>query len=208
MESYPCSLWRLLRLWAGIGLQSFGGGASTVLLIRRTFVDRRGWIAVDEFAHFWNLSQFTPGINLLALTILIGRKLGGVGGIVMSLAGLLLPSATVTCLLTAGFEVVQHSPILHAVLRGVIPATAGIMGVVAAGFIQPLIHRARTEGGRSLTLSFATVLSTALAIILVKLSVSVVLAGAALLGTVLFTPRRGTPEPAAVSPAEGDGEIL
>ncbi|MDB5074017.1 MAG: chromate transporter, partial [Chloroflexi bacterium] len=131
----------LLRIWAGIGLQSFGGGASTQLLIRREFVERRLWVGDEEMGHFWNLCLFTPGINLIALTILIGRKLGGRWGIVASLAGLLVPSAAVTCLLTAGFVVVQHSPVLHAVLRGIIPATAGIMGVVAVGFARPLIRR-------------------------------------------------------------------
>ncbi|HCJ32793.1 MAG TPA: hypothetical protein DHV65_00615, partial [Ktedonobacter sp.] len=47
--------------------------------------------------HLWNLCIFTPGINLVALTVLIGRKLGGTWGIVVSLAGMLLPSAMVTC---------------------------------------------------------------------------------------------------------------
>src|SRR5438270_9050702 len=75
------TLWTILRIWTGIGLQSFGGGASTQLLIWRTFVDQRGWVGADEMARFWNLCQITPGINLVALTILIGRKLGGTRGI-------------------------------------------------------------------------------------------------------------------------------
>src|SRR6185437_1204324 len=122
--------WALLWIWTGIGLQSFGGGASTQLLIRRVFVERRRWVTDEELLGLWNLCQFTPGINLIALTILIGRRLGGPWGILTSLAGMLLPSAAVTCLLAAGFEAIQHSAILHAVLRGVIPATAGIMAVV------------------------------------------------------------------------------
>jgi chromate transporter len=109
---------------------------------------------------------------------------------VVSLAGLLLPSATVTCLLAAGFEVVQHRPVVHAVLRGVIPATAGIMGVVGLSFAQPLIGRARKEGVLSLSISSAIVLGSALALILFKLSVIIVLVGVALLGAVIFTPWR------------------
>ncbi len=184
------TLGTLLRVWTGIGLQSFGGGASTLLLIRRAFVEKRSWIGADEMGRFWTLCLFTPGINLLALTVLIGRKLGGLWGIVVSLAGLLLPSATVTCLLAAGFEVVQHRPVVHALLRGVIPATAGIMGVVGVDFAQPLIHRARKEGWQSLSVSSAIMLSSALALILLKLSVITVLVGVALLGVVIFTPWR------------------
>src|SRR5579859_1298964 len=107
-ESAAPGAWILLRLWSGIGLKSFGGGASTQLLIRRTFVDERGWIGDAELAHLWNLCQFTPGINLISLTILIGRKLGGTRGIIVSMLGMLLPSAIVTCCLTAGFEAFRH----------------------------------------------------------------------------------------------------
>jgi len=189
------TIWTLLRIWAGIGLQSFGGGASTQLLIRREFVERRPWVGADELGRFWNLCLFTPGINLIALTVLIGRKLGGARGILVSLAGLLLPSATVTCLLAAGFAAVQHSPAVHAVLRGVVPATAGIMGVVAFSFAQPVVRRAHVEGPRSLGTSAAIMLGSALALILVKLPVAVVLVGVALLGVVIFTPRRASGPP-------------
>ena len=182
-------VWALLRIWAGIGLQSFGGGASTQLLIHREFVEKRNWIGAEEFGHLWNLCLFTPGINLIALTILIGRKFAGARGIAASLAGLLVPSAAVTCALAAGFETVQHSPVIHAILRGVIPATAGVMGVVAFRFARPLIKRGREEGRRVLGVSVVMMFLGALALIIVKLPVVALLVIAAALGAALFTPR-------------------
>jgi chromate transporter len=183
----------LLRVWAGIGLQSFGGGASTQLLIRRAFVDRRDWIGDDELLRMWSLCLFTPGINLLALTVLIGRRLGGARGIAASLAGMLLPSAALTCALAAGFIQVRHSTAIQAVLRGIIPATAGIMLVVGLGFAQPLIRRAGAEGARSLALSAAIIVAGTLALIVLKLPVAVAVLGGALLGVGLFTPWRRSP---------------
>ncbi len=182
--------WALLWIWTGIGLQSFGGGASTQLLIRRVFVERRRWVTDEELLGLWNLCQFTPGINLIALTILIGRRLGGPWGILTSLAGMLLPSAAVTCLLAAGFEAIQHSAVLHAVLRGVIPATAGIMAVVGLNFARPIIREARREGGRAIALAAVLVGAGAAALIVLKLSVIVVLAGLALIGVACYTPWR------------------
>lgn len=178
------------RIWAGIGIQSFGGGASTQLLIRRAFVEQRSWISGDELLHLWNLAQFAPGINIIALTILIGRKLGGARGVVASLVGLLVPSATVTCLLAAGFELVQHSPLIQAVLRGIVPATAGIMAVVAWNYARPVLAAARQEGPPALALSLALIAGSALVLILLKLSVIIVLLGVAILGALLFTPWR------------------
>ncbi len=191
--------WSLLAIWATIGLQSFGGGASTLLLIRRAFVEKRDWVEVEEFAHFWNLCQFTPGINLLALTILIGRKLAGARGIVASLAGLLVPSAIATCLLAAGFQSIHHSSAVHDILRGVLPATAGVMASVGLDFMRPPLKRARRDGVKAVLLSMILVLGCALSIILLKLSVAVALAGVAALSAGIFTPWRArTPVVAGV----------
>src|SRR5438094_7868654 len=92
----------LLRIWFGVGLHSFGGGATTLTLIRRAVVDRYGWLSEAEFTREWTLCQLAPGINLLALAILIGRRLGGARGVALALLGLLLPSVGVTIVMTAG----------------------------------------------------------------------------------------------------------
>lgn len=186
------SKWKLFRIWAGIGLQSFGGGASTVFLIQRAFIDRHRWLTMEEFAHLWNLCILTPGINLIALTVLIGKKLGGTWGIVVSLAGLLLPSAGITCLLAATFQRIEHFSAVQAVLRGVVPATGGIMLLVGLNFALPLIRRGRKEGMVYLLLGSLLVLACALAVILLKLTVIAVVVGAVALGA-LFQLLRPTP---------------
>lgn len=196
-------LWLILRIWGGIGLQSFGGGASTLYLIQREFVEKRGWLEKDEFARYWNLCIMTPGINLLALTVLIGRKLGGGLGIAASLTGLLLPSATITCLLTAGLVSVQTMPAVQALLRGVIPATAGIMLVVGLNFAQPLLKQGREEGKIRLSASLVIIVATVLALILFKITVVLVLLCAAIAGMGIFTV---TPGPQSPQASENQGE--
>ncbi|GAC1652040.1 MAG: chromate transporter [Ktedonobacteraceae bacterium] len=183
-------IWKLLRIWTGIGLQSFGGGASTTFLIRRAFIDTHGWLTEEDMQRLWNLSVFTPGINLVALCVLIGRKLGGVWGVILSLAGFLLPSATITCLLTVGFTMVEGIPAIQAILRGVVPATAGIMFLVGLGFARPLSITTYKEGIVKSLLSIAIVIGSILAIVVLKISVIFIVLGAALLGILFFTPRR------------------
>src|SRR5712692_2225358 len=181
--------WQLFRIWASIGLQSFGGGASTTLLIQRAFIDKHKWLSIEELMHLWNLCILTPGINLVALTVLIGRKLGGVWGIVLSLAGLLLPSATITCLITVGFSSIQHLSMVQAILRGVVPATGGIMLLVGLNFALPLIRRSYKEGILYLLASSVLIIACALAVILFKLSVIIVLLAAVFLGALFFSPK-------------------
>jgi chromate transporter len=187
------SKWLLFRIWVSVGLQSFGGGASTQFLIQRAFIEKHRWMSMEEYTHLWSLCILTPGINLVALTILIGRKLGGAWGIVFSLAGLLLPSVIITCLLTAGFKTVENQPAVQAILRGVVPATGGIMLLVGLNFALPIIHRAKKEGFLFFAGSALLMFACAFAVILLKLSVIVVILGAIILGSLLFSSRINAP---------------
>jgi len=187
------SKWQLFRIWASIGLQSFGGGASTTFLIQREFIEKHIWLSIEEFMHLWNLCILTPGINLVALTVLIGRKLGGTWGIVVSLAGMLLPSAIITCLLAAIFKQIEHVAAVQAVLRGVIPATGGIMLLVGLNYALPLIRRGYKEGVLYLLTSSVIIIACTLVVILLKLSVIVVVLSAAFLGALFFSPRPDSP---------------
>jgi chromate transporter len=192
--------WQLFRIWVGIGLQSFGGGASTQFLIQHVFIDKHRWLSMEEYAHLWNLCVLTPGINLVALTVLIGKKLGGAWGIVVSLAGLLLPSAAITCALAATFQRIEHIAAVQAVLRGIIPATGGIMLLVGVNYMRPLVRRGVKEGVLFLLGSFVIIAACALGVILLKLSVIVVILAAVLLGVIFFSSR-----PAAPLLKEGEG---
>jgi chromate transporter len=199
------STWLLFRIWASIGLQSFGGGASTTFLIQRAFIERYRWITMEDFQRLWNLCLLTPGINLIALTILLGKKLGGTWGIVASLAGMLVPSATITCLLAAIFLQIEHVAAVQAVLRGVVPATGGIMLLVGLNFALPLIRNGSKEGVRSLLAYGVLTLACVLAIIVLKLSVIIVVLGAVLLGILFFSPRRAAIEQAEAEQIEPVG---
>ncbi len=185
--------WQLFRIWASIGLQSFGGGASTTFLIQRAFIEKHRWLSIEEFMRLWNLCILTPGINLVALTVLIGKKLGGTWGIVASLAGMLLPSATITCLLAVTFKQIEHVAAVQAVLRGVIPATGGIMLLVGLNFALPLIRRGYKEGVLYLLASSFLIIACALAVILLKLTVAVVILGTAFLGALFFSSTQTSP---------------
>ena len=194
------SLWGLFRVWSGIGLQSFGGGASTTLLIQRAFIERSGWLTNEEFLRIWSLGQITPGISLIAVTALIGKRLGGARGVVVSLAGMLLPSGTITCLLAALFVAVERSATTQAVLRGVIPATGGVMALVLVNFARPVVSDAlRGSRARALLYLILTLLGAALVIVL-NVSAIFILIGMALLGAFAFAPRQ--PEATEVEPAK------
>lgn len=137
---------QLWREWFWIGLQSFGGGNATFALIRQSFVERKEWVEAGEFNRLFALVQLAPGINLLALNILIGRKLLGWRGVLLSLLGLLLPSVTVTTLLTAGYAKVQHTAIAQHAMHGFVPAVVGLGCVTSFQMAYTALKETKKEG--------------------------------------------------------------
>lgn len=189
-EHPPPSSRELFRVWLSLGLQSFGGGAATLALIRRAAVDTHGWVTEAEFARFWSLVQIAPGINLLALTILIGRRTAGAQGIAPALAGLLLPSAGVTVLLTASYQRIQDAAPVRDALHGIIPATVGLGLVTAWQIARPPLLESRRAGRGSFGVSLGLLLAGAGAAQWAHLPVLVILLGAGTVGAAWGWGRR------------------
>jgi chromate transporter len=166
------NLWQLFTTFLIIGTQSFGGGSSTFLLIHRACINR-GWLTDDEFVRDWALSQISPGINLIKITVMVGNVLRGWQGVVAAMAGLLFPSAGATALMTAGFSVIRNQPLVQAALKGILPATIGLSLAMAVQMAQPLFKRAYQEG--RLRLIGQIVITAAAALMMAFTSLSPVL---------------------------------
>ncbi|MFN8471666.1 MAG: chromate transporter [Anaerolineae bacterium] len=145
------------RVWLGLGLQSFGGGTATLYLIQRAVVDQQRWVSAEEFSHNWAMVQLAPGINLLAITTLIGWEVAGAAGIIAALGGLLLPSIGITILVTATYASISTLPIVEAALQGVIPATVGLGLFLSYRLLMPTLSVSRREGRVSVAVCLALV---------------------------------------------------
>src|SRR5256712_1787443 len=153
---------RLTRSWVAVGTQSVGGGTSTLLLIRRLAVDRERWMSAREFGEAWALSQLSPGIHLVALAGLIGRRAAGWRGVVVAVAGMMIPAAAITVALTAAYGVIAASPIAPAALARVAPVTGGMTIATAALLVRASARHGRAHFTIDVVVSLAFVVAAAL----------------------------------------------
>ena len=159
----PLSLGRFFLVWLRLGAQSFGGGSVVLALIRRAAVEEYRWLSEAEFLRDWALIQLAPGINLIALTILIGRRVAGAKGIALALIGLLLPSALLTVLLTALYSRFSDRPEARAALRGILPATVGLGLRTAWQLALPVLRDSLRESRASFAVALALLLGSGFA---------------------------------------------
>lgn len=125
-----------LRVWAKIGLLSFGGPAGQIALMHREIVEQRGWLSEKEYLSALNFCMLLPGPEAMQLATYAGWKMHGVrGGLA---AGLLfvLPGACVVLALTMLYAGFGKLPLVDALFYGV---KAAVLAIV----IEALLRVAR-----------------------------------------------------------------
>lgn len=115
-----------------------------MFLIRQLLVQRHRWLSEREYLEDWVLAKLSLGIGFIAMTGLIGRRIAGNRGIAVSLAGLLLPSAAITLLLTMVYGTVRDETWLTAAFSGAGPVTAGMILGLSLTFGRQSVRRGRS----------------------------------------------------------------
>jgi len=125
-----------LRVWAKIGLLSFGGPAGQIALMHRVLVDEKRWIDEPRFLSALNFCMLLPGPEAMQLATYVGWRLHGLkGGLA---AGLLfvLPGAFVILALSMLYAGLGKLPLAQALF-------VGIQAAVLAIVIEALLRVAR-----------------------------------------------------------------
>jgi chromate transporter len=187
--------WCQLRLWTVIGLQSVGGGAATLSLMFRTFVDRRQTLDAAEFGRDWGLAQLSPGMHVLSMAVLLGRGLAGWRGVLLATVGLMIPSALLTILLTGAYRWASRDlGWLDGPLWGLVPAVVGLATAVSIRQLWPLLREARAESRTALVTAVGVLVGSVAAFLLGLPVVAILLGGAGAAAVVAgLTVRRSEP---------------
>lgn len=83
----------VLRVFAVLGLTSFGGPIAHIGYFRREFVERRAWLSDAQFAQLLALCQFLPGPASSQMGFSIGLLRAGWAGALAAFIAFTLPSA-------------------------------------------------------------------------------------------------------------------
>lgn len=189
------TLGALARAWIAVGTQSVGGATSTVYLMRSRLVERTGWLTRREFMESYSLSQLSPGIHLVALAGMLGHRLAGAKGVLVSVAGMMVPAAIITVALSAVLSGIAEHPLTRAALSGVGPVTAGMTAGLAVISARGSVRR----GARG-ALDVAVIALAFVTLVATPVSPAFVIIGWGLLGFLLL--RRERPETERAPAAE------
>ncbi len=161
------------RVWARIGVLSFGGPAGQIALMHKELVEERRWIGEERFLHALNYCMLLPGPEAQQLAVYIGwlmhRTIGGL------IAGLLfiLPGALVMLGLSILYVTWRHVPLVDGIFFGV---KAAVLAIVIEAGIR--ISRRALKNGAMVCVAVAAFV----AIFLFKAPFPVIVLAAGLVG--------------------------
>jgi chromate transporter len=170
----------MIRVFARIGILSFGGPAGQIALMHRELVDERQWVDEEQYLHALNFCHLLPGPEAQQLATWVGWKLHGLrGGLA---AGLLfvLPGAFIILGLTILYAFAAKLDWFAALFLGI---KAAVLAIV----VQALIRIA----GRALNTTFKKALAVAafLALFLFAAPFPLVVLGAGAIGMAVAAAR-------------------
>jgi chromate transporter len=132
-----------LAVWLSVGTQSIGGGPATLFLMRRLLVHQKHWVEDTVFLQEWMLARLSPGVTLIALIGLLGHRVDGRRGAVVSLSAVLLPAAVVTALLAAFVVAFVDNLLVSHALEGMEPVTIGMTFAMTTVLARSALRRRR-----------------------------------------------------------------
>ena len=110
-----------------IGAFTIGGGYVMIPLMEKEIVDRRHWLSREDFLDYLSLSQAMPGIFAVNMATCIGRRLGGIRGVLAAVAGNILMPIALILLLAIFFRLFRDNVVVERVFMGLRPAVVALI---------------------------------------------------------------------------------
>ena len=117
--------------WLMIGATGFGGPAGQVALLHRELVERRRWLAEDEYLAALRVCMLLPGPEAQQLATYAGWRLHGIVGGLVSGTLFVLPGAVLVTLLAWLHTAGGALPLVAAAVAGARPAAVALVALAA-----------------------------------------------------------------------------
>jgi chromate transporter len=113
------TLGALTKLWAKIGVLSFGGPAAQIALMHKLVVEKMRWMSEKEYLNALSFCMLLPGPEAMQLAAYAGWRSNGVIGGIIAGSLFVIPGAIVIMALAWIYAVYGNVPVIQALFLGV-----------------------------------------------------------------------------------------
>jgi len=156
---------------------TFGGGFVIIPLMRKKFVHEYKWIDEREMMDLTAIAQASPGAIAVNASILVGYRLAGVFGAMISILGTVLPPLIILSIISVAYTAFRDSLIVKYILRGM---QAGVAAVILDVVISMLIDLFKERKALPIMVMIGAFVAT----FILKVNVIVIILASGLIGAV------------------------
>ena len=122
-------IWKLFISTLYLSAFTFGGGYVIITLMKKKFVDEYHWIDEEEMLDLVAIAQSAPGPIAVNGAIVIGYKLAGVPGLLVSILGTVTPPFVILSIVSLFYTAFRENLYIGMMLEGM---QAGVGAVIAS----------------------------------------------------------------------------
>ncbi len=150
---YKTLFWSTLRISAF----TFGGGFVIIPLLRKRFVEELGWVDESEMMDLTAIAQSSPGPIAVNASILIGYRVAGIPGALITALGTVLPPLVTISIISLFYTAFRDNVIVGRVMDGMLAAIAAVVLDVVLTMGKKIAERKRILPFLIMGISFALV---------------------------------------------------
>ena len=122
---------------------TFGGGFVIVSLMRKKFVEELKWIEEQEMLDMVAIAQSSPGPIVVNASIIVGYRVAGFYGALLSVLGTIIPPLTIISVISMFYQAFRDNTIVNMAMAGMLAGVAAVLCDVVITMIRGVIKQKR-----------------------------------------------------------------
>lgn len=118
------------------GILGYGGGPSSIPLVKKEVVDTFKWMDSDEFGDILALANALPGPINTKMAGYIGYRVGGVLGLLNAIFASILPTIILMIILLNALNTYKDQPWVRGMSMAVVPVVAVMLATLTWDFVK------------------------------------------------------------------------
>lgn len=122
---------------------TFGGGFVIIPLMRKKFVEQLGWIDEQEMLDLTAIAQSAPGAIAVNASILVGYRVAGAVGALITVLGTVLPPLVIISVISLFYQAFRDNVIVNMAMAGMLCGVAAVICDVVINMAKALVGQRR-----------------------------------------------------------------
>ncbi len=118
---------------------TFGGGYVIISMMKKRFVDEYKWIEENEMLDLTAIAQSTPGVIAVNASILVGYRMAGIPGGLLTVFGTVLPPLIILSVISVAYTAFRDSVMVRYALWGMQAGVAAVLIDVVLNMVNNVL---------------------------------------------------------------------